>query len=85
MIGKSTNANSPANWTYRWTQIIGTTDEDVDKLSGFRTLTIANDDLIGPGEVDPSRKMRARVFFVRGVQSVFERTIRIQNTTGWDE
>lgn len=84
LIAKSNNGNNPQNWVYRWTQIVGTSDKEFDEVSGVRTFSLANDDLIGPGEVNPAVNKAARMFFVRGVQSVFERTVRIQNTTAWD-
>jgi len=85
LVAKSTMPDSRFNWIYRWTQIIGTSDEESDKLTGTRTISISNDDLIGPGEINPSQNKMGRIFFVTGVESIFERTIRIQNTNAWDE
>lgn len=85
MVGKSANYGNQASWRYRWTQIIGTSDKEYDEQSGFRTLSISNDDWIGPGDINASQNKLARVFFVQGVESVFERTIRLQNTTAWDD
>ena len=84
MVAKSASMEDASRWFYRWTQIVGTSDEETDKLTGERTLSISNDDFLGPGEVNLAQNKAARIFFVKGVESVFERTIRIQNTTAWD-
>ena len=61
---------------YRWAQIIGVNAGDA---GNFRKVVIANDDLVLPGET-------ARVFYVKGIESVYERTIRLETTsTVWDE
>ncbi len=79
LVAKSNAPNSATTWVYRWTQVIGTSDEDTDKLTGERTFSISNDDII----IRPNET--GRIFFVTGVESIFERTIRIQNTNAWDE
>ena len=53
---------------FRWTQIIGASGEDVP----VRTFTVSNDDFFRPGEVG------ATAIFMKGVKSVYERTIRLE-------
>ncbi len=57
--------------TYRWTQIIGASDED----DGVRSFTVSNDDFLKPGEMDGT------AILVRGVTAVYERTIRLEKMT----
>lgn len=71
-VGDPTTGNQSGK-VYRWTKIIGTLDDQADSI---RQLTLANNDLVQPGESN------LRVFFVKGVQSVFERTIRLEDSLG---
>lgn len=60
-----------AKIVYRWVKIIGVSDvEDQTR----RTFVISNNDFLQPGE-------QARAFYIKGIESVFERTIRLDNTT----
>ena len=58
---------------YRWTQIVGA-NEAVD---GKRSFAIANDDFLKPNVL-------GRAVFMRGVKAVYEKTIRIENSTAWN-
>ena len=58
---------------YRWTQIVGA-NEAVD---GKRSFAIANDDFFKPNVL-------GRAIFMRGVKAVYEKTIRIENSTAWN-
>lgn len=60
---------------YRWTQIIGSSDEttvQVPSGNQGRYFTVANDDFLRPNETN------ATAIAVRGVEAVFERTIRLE-------
>lgn len=60
---------------YRWTQIIGSSDETTVPIPNGnqgRFFTVANDDFLRPEEDS------ATAVVVRGVKAVFERTIRLE-------
>ena len=71
-------ANDATKRLYRWTQIIGTTDEGDKAANSMRAFTVANDDFLRPGEPN------GVAIFVRGVKAVYERTIRVDNTSSWN-
>lgn len=71
-------ADDPTKRLYRWTQIIGTSDEEDNTANALRNFTISNDDFLRPGEPN------GVAIFMRGVAAVYERTIRIDNTSSWN-
>jgi len=71
-------ANDPAKCVYRWTQIIGTTDEEDAAANTARAFTISNDDFFRPNA------RGGFAIFMRGVKAVYERTIRVGNTSPWN-
>ncbi len=73
-------SNVPANIVYRWTQIIGT--DEGPNANGAYGFTISNDDFLVPDTVTNSGGGIA--IFMRGVTSVYEKTIRLENTGSWN-
>lgn len=71
-------ATDPSKRVYRWTQIIGTTDEDAETADTLRAFTVSNDDFFKPEEAG------GFAIFMRGVKAVYERTIRLENTSAWN-
>lgn len=61
---------------FRWTQIIGASEPGPNQK---RRFSVANDDFIRPGEV------RGSAIFMKGVKSVYERTIRLNKLHGRDQ
>ena len=66
---------------HRWTQILGTSDEADATANTARSFTISNDDFFRPGNIATDRYS---VVFMRGVKAVYERTIRLENSSLWD-
>lgn len=61
---------------FRWVQIIGDSEPESD---GFRSFTVSNDDFIRPGAANTDQVPSA--ILVKGVKSVYERTIRIDRAS----
>lgn len=75
--------DSTGKRVYRWTQIIGTSDAEDATADISRRFTISNDDFFRP-EATPG-EMGYAVIFMRGVSAVYERTIRLENSSMWSQ
>ena len=91
LLTKMSERGSYRKIHYRWTKIIGADDREgalgtVDDAT-TRTFTIANDDFFGGTPADTGGRggqLSAHAVFVRGVVAVFERSIRLENSSSWN-
>lgn len=67
---------------YRWTRILGADERD-DQPGVPRTFTIANDDFFQP-KAGTTPSIPAHAIFMRGVVAVYEKVIRLENSTLWN-
>ena len=67
---------------YRWTKILGADERD-DQPGVPRTFTIANDDFFQP-KAGTTPSIPAHAIFMRGVVVVYEKIIRLENSTLWN-
>ena len=75
--------DSTGKRVYRWTQIIGTSDAEDATATTSRRFTISNDDFFRPET--SAGEMGYAVIFMRGVSAVYERTIRLENSSMWSQ
>ena len=68
---------------YRWTKILGADERD-GQIGVPRTFTIATDDFFRSTELNVNPRLDAHAVFMRGVVAVYEKTIRLENSTVWD-
>lgn len=72
--------SSSLDKVYRWAQITAATEA---ATGGNRFFNISNDDFLRSG-VSGSGGLPARAILVRGVKAVYEKTIRIENSSSWN-
>ncbi len=70
--------------SHRWTQILGADERD-GQLGVPRTFTIANDDFLQPLPLTAGNGIPVQhAIFMRGVVAVYEKIIRLENSTLWN-
>jgi len=73
---------TPNATAYRWTKILGA--DELDGTPGLkRRFTIANDDFLKPPDKNGNSEP-AHAIFMRGVIAVYEKIIRLDNSTLWN-